>query len=234
MTGDGCAPGASPTATRGTRSSRRRRTTPFRSCGSGARCARRGGWRPVRLAIGPAHDEPLAGVQLLLRPMPVLGWHLAYVPRGPIGELDDPAVRDALVRPCGRSAATSGSPRSGPTPRSASAYRYGAALMQPPWQPAAKVQPPTTRVIDLTAGEDAAAGQRCKRKHRPVREQGRAGGVEVERFDGSAPPEVIGPALADFNRIYRLTAERAGFVAREPFYYERVWSIFAPSGRVRL
>jgi len=59
-------------------------------------------------------------------------------------------------------------------------------------------------------------------------------GIEIERFDGSTPPEVIGQALADFNRIYRLTADRAGFVARQAFYYERVWSIFAPTGRVRL
>ena len=57
-----------------------------------------GGWRPVRLAIGPSHDQPVAGAQLLLRRLPVLGWHLAYVPRGPIGDLDDPSVRDALVR----------------------------------------------------------------------------------------------------------------------------------------
>jgi len=58
--------------------------------------------------------------------------------------------------------------------------------------------------------------------------------VTIERFDGSTPPEIIGPALADFNRIYQFTANRAGFVARQAFYYERVWWIFAPSGRVRL
>ena len=40
--------------------------------------------------------------------------------------------------------------------------------------------------------------------------------------------------MADFNRIYQHTASRAGFVARQGFYYERVWSIFAPTGRVRL
>ena len=56
-----------------------------------------GGWRPLRLAIGPSHDEPVAGAQLLLRAIPVVGWHLAYVPRGPVGQLDDPAVRDGLV-----------------------------------------------------------------------------------------------------------------------------------------
>jgi lipid II:glycine glycyltransferase (peptidoglycan interpeptide bridge formation enzyme) len=58
--------------------------------------------------------------------------------------------------------------------------------------------------------------------------------VTVERFDGSTSVDVIGPALADFNRIYRFTADRAGFVARRPFYYERVWSLFAPTGRARL
>ena len=59
-------------------------------------------------------------------------------------------------------------------------------------------------------------------------------GITIERFDGSTPPAVIGPALDDFNRIYRHTADRAGFVARQGFYYERVWSIFAPGRRVRL
>ena len=59
-------------------------------------------------------------------------------------------------------------------------------------------------------------------------------GVTIQRFDGDTPADEIGPALAEFNRIYRFTAERAGFVARQPFYYERVWSLFAPTGRVRL
>ena len=59
-------------------------------------------------------------------------------------------------------------------------------------------------------------------------------GVNVERFDGSASADVIGSALADFNRIYRLTARRAGFVAREDAYYERVWKLFASSNRCRL
>ena len=44
-----------------------------------------GGWRPVRLAIGRSEDEPVAGAQLLLRRLPVVGWQLAYVPRGPVG-----------------------------------------------------------------------------------------------------------------------------------------------------
>jgi len=192
-----------------------------------------GGWRPVRLAIGPSQDEPLAGAQLLLRRMPVVGWHLAYVPRGPIGRLDEPDVREALVRAlralgkAERIATVRADPEAQPD------TYYGAALLEAPWRAAPKVQPPTTRVIDLTVGEEALKAA-LKRKHRQYVNKAERSGVTIERFDGSSPPEAIGPALADFNRIYGFTAQRAGFVARQAFYYERVWSIFAPTGRVRL
>ncbi|HUF06007.1 MAG TPA: peptidoglycan bridge formation glycyltransferase FemA/FemB family protein [Candidatus Binatia bacterium] len=192
-----------------------------------------GGWQPVRLAIGPSPDEPIAGAQLLLRRMPIVGWHLAYVPRGPIGDLDDPSVRVELwraFRALGRAekvATLRADPEARPqTP-------YGAALLNAPWRSAPRVQPPTTRVIDLSIGPEALKAA-LKRKHRQYVNKAERSGVTIERFDGSSPEEAIGPALADFNRIYRFTAERAGFVARQPFYYERVWSFFAPTGRVRL
>ena len=192
-----------------------------------------GGWIPVRLAIGPSREEPIAGAQLLLRRIPVIGWHLAYVPRGPIGDLDDPAVREALLRALralGRDERIA-TVRADPEARLDTPY--GRALREAPWRAAPKVQPPTTRVIDLAPGEEALRAN-LKRKHRQYVNKAERAGIEVERFDGATPPEVVGPALADFNRIYRLTADRAGFVARQPFYYERVWSIFAPTGRVRL
>ena len=192
-----------------------------------------GGWRPVRLAIGPSQDHPVAGAQLLLRRMPVLGWHLAYVPRGPIGDLDDPAVRTALVAAL-RSLGTAekiATVRADPEARLETPY--GLALLEAPWRAAPKVQPPTTRVIDLNVGEEALKAA-LKRKHRQYVNKAERSGVTTERFDGSTPSDVIGQALAEFNRIYQFTAERAGFVARQAFYYERVWSIFAPSGRVRL
>ena len=192
-----------------------------------------GGWRPVRLAIGPSRDQPVAGAQLLLRRMPVLGWHLAYVPRGPIGDLDDPVVRKALVaalRSLG-AAERIATVRADPEARLDTAY--GRALLEAPWRAAPKIQPPTTRVIDLTPGEDALKAA-LKRKHRQYVNKAERSGVSIERFDGATSADVIGPALADFNRIYQFTADRAGFVARQGFYYERVWSIFAPTGRVHL
>jgi lipid II:glycine glycyltransferase (peptidoglycan interpeptide bridge formation enzyme) len=192
-----------------------------------------GGWRPVRIAIGPSHDQPVAGAQLLLRRVPLLNWHLAYVPRGPIGDLDDPGVRDGLVaalRALGRAEKVA-TVRADPEARTGTSY--GRALMEAPWRAAPKVQPPTTRVIDLSPGEEALKAG-LKRKHRQYVNKAERAGVTIEQFGGATDPAVIGSALADFNRIYRFTAERAGFVARQPFYYERVWSIFAPTGRVRL
>jgi len=110
---------------------------------------------------------------------------------------------------------------------------YGAALMSAPWRAAPKVQPPTSRLVDLSVGEEALrAGM--KRKHRQYVNKAEREGVSVERFDGSAPEERTGRAVADFNAIYHHTAARAGFVARHPSYYQRVWSLFAPTGRVRL
>ncbi len=192
-----------------------------------------GGWRPIRLAIGPSPQDPVAGAQLLLRRLPVVGWHLAYVPRGPVGHLDDPAVQAALIsalHALGRAekiATVRADPEARPeTP-------YGQALLDAPWRAAPKIQPPTTRVIDLTGGSETLKAN-LKRKHRQYVNKAERSGVTIERFDGSTPAGVISPALVDFNRIYQLTADRAGFVARQAFYYERVWSIFAPTGRVRL
>ena len=192
-----------------------------------------GGWRPVRLAIGPTPDEPIAGAQLLLRRMPLIGWHLAYVPRGPIGDLDDPAVRDGLLRALRAAGKAEKIATVRADPEAEPDSSYGRSLLEPPWRAAAKIQPPTTRVIDLAPGVEALKAN-LKRKHRQYVNKAERAGVTIERFDGSTPPDVIGPALADFNRIYQHTASRAGFVARQAFYYERVWSIFAPTGRVRL
>ncbi|MDQ3881087.1 MAG: peptidoglycan bridge formation glycyltransferase FemA/FemB family protein, partial [Chloroflexota bacterium] len=109
----------------------------------------------------------------------------------------------------------------------------GAWLNAPPWRRADKVQPPRTRVIDLAASEDELRAA-MKKKHRQYVAKAEREGIGVERFDGSGATDGIAEALADFNRIYRLTADRAGFAARVPAYYERVWHALAPSGHARL
>lgn len=56
------------------------------------------GWRPVRVALASADGRLAAGVQLLLRRLPLrLGW-LAYAPYGPLVDWSDAGqVRDLLA-----------------------------------------------------------------------------------------------------------------------------------------
>jgi lipid II:glycine glycyltransferase (peptidoglycan interpeptide bridge formation enzyme) len=109
----------------------------------------------------------------------------------------------------------------------------GSTLLGPPWRASAKVQPPRTRVIDLSLDEDALlAGMR--KKHRQYVHKAERARVRIERLAMNAPPNEIATALADFYAIYRETAERAGFAVRVPEYYERVWRLFAPGGHASL
>ena len=191
------------------------------------------GWRPVRIAVGEGRDEPLAGAQVLLREVPLLGWRLGYAPRGPIGALDDPRVRDALFR----ALATLGRRERIATlkvdPATTGLEPYGEALLAAPWRTASKVQPPRTRIVALGDGE-AALRAAMRRKHRQYVNKADRAGISVEWLEGAEAPEVVERALADFYRIYTHTAERAGFVARAPSYYQRVWQLFAPGGLAKL
>jgi peptidoglycan pentaglycine glycine transferase (the first glycine) len=191
------------------------------------------GWRPIRLAVGERPDQPLAGAQVLIRSVPLVGWRLGYAPRGPVGQLDDPAVRAALVaalRELGRSA---GIATLKVDPEATSRDPLGATLLSTPWRGAAKVQPPRTRMIDLAPDEETLLAGMAK-KHRQYVHKAAREGVTVTQLSPAAPPDEIAVAMADFYRIYADTAERAGFAARVQDYYERVWSLFAPAGHARL
>ncbi len=192
------------------------------------------GWHALRVGVGPdPHEPPLAGAQVLVRRVPLIGWRLGYAPRGPVGQLDDPLVRAALTAAMRALARREGIATIKVDPETTREDPFGRALLEPPWRAAERVQPPRTRVIDLAADEDALrAGLR--RKHRQYVNKAERAGVTIERLDGTADHETTQRALEDFYRIYAHTAERAGFVARAARYYERLWAAFAPSNRARL
>ena len=192
------------------------------------------GWSPLRIGVGedPAR-APDAVAQVLLRRVPAVGWRLAYVPRGPVGRLDEPHVRDALfaaLRSLGR---TEGVATVKVDPEAPPDSPLGQALLAAPWREADKVQPPRTRLIDLAPSEEELRAA-MKKKHRQYVSKAEREGITVERLDASTDAEVAAAALGDFYRIYAHTAERAGFVARASRYYERVWELFAPSGHASL
>ena len=192
------------------------------------------GWEPLRMAVGSdPQDGPLAAAQVLMRRVPALGWRLAYVPRGPIGELDDPTVREATVAALRSLAHAEGVATIKVDPEAGEDRPYGTALLERPWRAAAKVQPPRTRIIDLAPSEEELRSA-LKRKHRQYINKAERAGIALEWLDGSTDAEAARAALDDFYRIYAHTAERAGFVARARSYYDRVWELFAPTGHARL
>jgi peptidoglycan pentaglycine glycine transferase (the first glycine) len=191
------------------------------------------GWRPLRIAVGPDPTAPLAGAQVLVRQVPLLGWRLAYVPRGPIGDLNDQRTRDALFAALRSLARTERIATLKVDPEATPDDAHGQALLAPPWRPAAKVQPPKTRQVDLTTSEDELLANLGK-KHRQYVHKAERDGVTVEQISGEADEAATTRALADFYRIYTHTAMRAGFVARAQPYYERVWRLFAPNGHASL
>jgi lipid II:glycine glycyltransferase (peptidoglycan interpeptide bridge formation enzyme) len=99
------------------------------------------------------------------------------------------------------------------------------ALRRAGWRPGTPVQPATTRLIDLTADEAALWGD-LRKKWRQYVNKARANDVRVV--------DAGGERLGDFYRIYRETADRAGFLIRTEQAYRDVWEAFAPAGRARL
>jgi peptidoglycan pentaglycine glycine transferase (the first glycine) len=191
------------------------------------------GWHAIRLAVGESPDQPLAGAQILIRHVPLVGWRLGYAPRGPVGQLDDEAVRHALVAALRDLGKAEGIATLKVDPEATPGDPFGAALLAAPWRSAARVQPPRTRLLDLAPEEETLLGQMSK-KHRQYVHKAERDGVTVIHLSPSATPDETAVALADFYRIYADTAARAGFAARVQDYYERVWGLFAPAGHARL
>ncbi len=191
------------------------------------------GWTTERIRTAPnGGEDGGVGAQILLRRPRPLPWAIAYAPRGPVaGRWDDrtiedftEAARDALRR-VGRVSHLKIDPEielDGPLdPDGAMRRRLRAAG----WRPADPIQPSATRIIDLAADEAALWGD-LRKKWRQYVNKARSAGIVVTDAGGDALPE--------FYRIYRETADRAGFLIRTEAAYRDVWEAFGPSGRARL
>lgn len=192
------------------------------------------GWSTVRLATAPAGAGagPIGAQVLVRRPRP-LPWAFAYAPRGPVATAWTPdaidalasELRTALPAAAGRVSHVRIDPEveaDGPHDRDGALRR---ALRVAGFRPAAPIQPNATRIIDLRADEEALWGD-LRKKWRQYVNKARAGGVTVDDAEGDRLPE--------FYRIYRETAERAGFLIRTEQAYRDVWEAYRPHGLARL
>ncbi len=186
------------------------------------------GWSAIRLLASER-----VGAQILVRRPRPLPWGFAYAPRGPLGgdwTLDDisaltTTVHDELPRVAGRVSHLRIDPEvevDGVHDPDGAARR---ALGAEGWRPAPPIQPSSTRVIDLRPDEEALWGD-LRKKWRQYVNKARSAGVTVTDAEGDR--------LAEFYRIYRETADRAGFLIRAEAAYRDVWEAYRPSGRARL
>jgi lipid II:glycine glycyltransferase (peptidoglycan interpeptide bridge formation enzyme) len=189
------------------------------------------GWRSVRLA--PEPGGPAIGAQVLVRRPRPLPWGFAYAPRGPVAVDWSPEavaafgsrVRAELPSSAGRVSHVRIDPEieaSGPDDPDG-ALRD--ALRRAGWRAAPPIQPERTRIIDLRADESALWSD-LRKKWRQYVNRARSAGVRVVEADGDRLP--------DFYRIYRETADRAGFLIRAESAYRSIWEAFRPSGRASL
>jgi lipid II:glycine glycyltransferase (peptidoglycan interpeptide bridge formation enzyme) len=135
------------------------------------------------------------------------------------------AVRDGLPATAGRVSHVRIDPEieaDGPLDRDGALRR---SLTTAGWRPATPIQPNATRIIDLRADEDALWGD-LRKKWRQYVNKARTGGIVVV----DAGEERLG----EFYRVYRETADRAGFLIRAESAYRDVWRAFAPTGNARL
>lgn len=190
------------------------------------------GWTAHRL-VSDGEDADRIGAQILVRRPRPLPWGFAYAPRGPVARAWSPAtvasftelVRSELAVASGRVSHLRIDPEleTGVGPDADGALV--AALRSSGWRSAAPIQPTSTRVIDLAADEETLFRD-LRKKWRQYVNKARANGVVVVDAEGDR--------LSDFYRIYRETADRAGFLIRTERAYRDVWEAYRPSGRARL
>jgi lipid II:glycine glycyltransferase (peptidoglycan interpeptide bridge formation enzyme) len=188
------------------------------------------GWTAARV-LSPGVD-PLGAQILVRRPRP-LPWAFAYAPRGPVASgwsADGIAAfteraRDDLHEAIWRVSHLRIDPeieRDGPLDLEGATRR---ALRAAGWRPASPIQPNATRIVDLRPDEETLWGD-LRKKWRQYVNKARAAGITVTDAEGDALPE--------FYRIYRETADRAGFLIRTEQAYRDVWEAFRPTGNARL
>ncbi len=181
------------------------------------------GWQPLRVAVASPDGTLLAGVQLLLRDLPLRLGRLAYAPYGPLVDWADgeqvralmAAVDDAARRQ--HAALLTIEPGFG-----LDHVDFAAFGLRPSPR---TIQPPRTLVIDLRGDDDTILNRMNQGTRRNIRKSIK---FDVTIREGT-PADV-----ASFNALLAETGDRSEFGVHVPAYYERAYELFVPSGRAAL
>lgn len=181
------------------------------------------GWTAQRLLwTDPASGAPRAAASLLVRRLARLPWGVAYVPKGPVLDWEDPAAVELALAGVEANARQRRAifVKIDPDvdPAAPAGQRLTAALRGRGWQPSTEqIQFRNTALLDLAAGEEALlAGMKPKWRYNIRLAERRR--VQV-RLGG--PDD-----LPTFYALYAETGGRDGFIVRPFDYYQQTWLTF--------
>lgn len=181
------------------------------------------GWAAHRLLwTQPGSAAPVAAASLLLRRISRLPWGVAYVPKGPALDWDDPAAVELALAGVEAAARQRRAifVKIDPDvdPASPTGEQLLAALRRRSWQPSAEqIQFRNTALLELAAGEETLlAGMKPKWRYNIRLAERR--GVQVRL---GSPAD-----LPTFYALYAETGRRDGFIVRPFDYYQQTWLRF--------
>ncbi|HLC01979.1 MAG TPA: peptidoglycan bridge formation glycyltransferase FemA/FemB family protein [Anaerolineales bacterium] len=166
------------------------------------------GWSVERIRIGDS------GAQILFRRLP-LGWTLAYIPRGPVGNWL-PGLLPQIDETCRRHRAFALVVE----PDVNQDISMEQSLLQHGFRPSPHpIQPRRTLIVNLEGDENQILGRMHQKTRYNIRLASRKG-VLVRSWDD----------LRGFGRLMRETAARDRFGAHADEYYETAYRLFKPAG----
>ncbi len=186
------------------------------------------GWSADRIAL-VLEGRIVAGVQVLFRRLPLRLGTLAYVPKGPIVDLTDRELAEALIAGLDdlarrrRAILLKIEPDAIPPDFRSLETAY---LLRLGFRPSPHtIQPPRTILVDLARSEEAILAAMHPKTRYNIRLAERKGVTvrEASRAD-----------LPAFNALLQVTGSRDGFAVHAPVYYEGAFDLFTPPGYARL
>ncbi len=197
----------------------------------------RWGWQPRRLLL-EEDGQTLAAAQILYRQLPRIPLYVAYVPKGPVLDYENPLRLGQVLSILERQASEQRSlfikidpdvwlsRDTGNSPPAPSATNVLEVLSQHGWRPSAEqIQFRNTVLVDLSQDEDEILANMKAKTRYNVRLTSRRG-VRARLGDERD--------LKSFFRLYHETSQRDKFLIRPSAYYLDVWAEFLHTGRAHL
>jgi lipid II:glycine glycyltransferase (peptidoglycan interpeptide bridge formation enzyme) len=184
----------------------------------------RTGWKSVRLAL-MQKGCIRASAQVLLRSLPYGFGTLAYVPRGPVVDYDDPLILRAMLQALRDLASERRVVSLKIEPDLLEPSALSARLRQAGLEPAPPVQMRSSIWVDLIASEDEMLARQKQKTRYNIRLAAKKGVTVSEHgIEG----------IDSWYEMYAATSQRDGFTIHSLAYYRQVMRSLGPPGMANL